>query len=626
MSWSIAKSRATYGISRWGAGYFDVNDAGHVVVRPRHAAGQALDIHELVASLQRSGLSLPVLVRFPDILQSRVNDLCHAFATHIQRENYKNRYTALYPIKVNQQEAVIKSIIATPNVSIGLEAGSKPELMIVLALAPHGSTICCNGYKDREFIRLALIGQKLGHQVFIVIEKESEVALVIDEARKLNMLPNIGLRVRLSSLSSSKWSDTGGDKAKFGLSAEQLLSVVQQWTDAGMRNALRLLHFHMGSQIANLDDYRQGFQEAIRYYAELRALQCPIDFIDVGGGLGIDYDGTHSRQSSSVNYDMYDYAGCIVGLLGSFCNQHGLPHPHIMSESGRAMTAHHAVLIVQVTDSEQRLNIMPQAQHLASMPELIQRLCALDPQADDETATETYYRATHYMQELAGEFAEGRINLTQKAWAEQYYFALCHALQSRLHAMQRSHRDVFDALNDKLADKYICNFSIFQSLPDTWAIDQVLPVMPIHRLDEQPNRRAVLQDLTCDSDGKIRQYIDTHSIESSLAVHSLRENEEYLLGIFLVGAYQEILGDMHNLFGDTDSVNVYLDADGNIRIEGIESHDTIEDLLRYVHLEPAELMSRFRDKVAGSALADDERSVFLDALRLGLTRSSYLTP
>ncbi|QNM97292.1 arginine decarboxylase [Chitinimonas koreensis] len=624
MSWSVAQSRAVFGIRHWGAGYFDINDAGHVLVRPHGDGGKELDLHVLVGQLEKAGLALPLIVRFPDILQDRVRDLCGAFDENIAKLGYGGRYTAMYPIKVNQQEAVVKSIIATADAAIGLEAGSKPELMAVLALAPRGATIVCNGYKDREFIRLALMGQKLGHRVFIVIEKESEVEFVIDEARRLAVQPNVGLRVRLSSLASSKWADTGGEKAKFGLSAAQLLHVVQRFEAAGLKDSVRLLHFHMGSQIANLADYQAGFREAIRYYGELRALGLPVEVVDVGGGLGVDYDGTHSRNPSSINYDMDDYAGTVVAMLKEFCDDNGLPHPNIFSESGRAMTAHHAVLVMQVTDVERHDDEVPQVGDVAALPEVLRWLLELLGQTELEMATETYYRATHYMSEVSAKFAEGKLTLAQKALAEQAYFAICRRLQGQLLAGQRSHRQVFDELNDKLADKYICNFSVFQSLPDTWAIDQVLPILPLHRLDETPTRRAVLQDLTCDSDGKIKQYVDGQSIETNMAVHTLRPGEDYLLGVFLVGAYQEILGDMHNLFGDTDSVNVYMAADGTVRHSGIETHDTIEDMLRYVHLEPAELMTHYRDKVATAELSEQERVEYLDALRLGLTRSAYL--
>ncbi len=624
--WSVADSRRVYGIRHWGAGYFAINDTGNVEVRPQGPDGAPIDLHQLVGQLRQSGLSLPLLVRFPGILQNRVRQLTGAFDANIARQGYQNRYTALYPIKVNQQEAVVENIIATENVAIGLEAGSKPELMAVLALAPKGGTIVCNGYKDREFIRLALIGQKLGHSVFIVIEKESEVALLIEEAAALAVVPQIGLRVRLSSLSSSKWADTGGEKSKFGLSAAQILRVVERFRAAGLDQGIRLLHFHMGSQIANIADYRRGFREAIRYYAELRGLGLPVDHVDVGGGLGVDYDGTHSRNASSINYDMDDYAATVVGMLKEFCDRQELPHPHILAESGRAMTAHHAVLVVQVTDVERPNDALPQLDPGVEHPEALQELVGLLGPTDPEMVAETYWRATHFVGEVAAQYSAGKLSLLQKALGEQCYFAICRRLHDQLKARQRSHRQVLDELNDKLADKYICNFSVFQSLPDTWAIEQILPILPIHRLDEQPGRRAVLQDLTCDSDGKIRQYVDEQSIETSLPVHELRDGEDYLLGVFLVGAYQEILGDMHNLFGDTDSVNVYQRADGSVFHAGIETHDTIEDMLRYVHLEPSELMALYRDKVAGAPLAARERTDFLDLLRLGLTRSSYLAP
>jgi len=623
--WTVADSRSVFGIRHWGAGYFNVNELGHIEVSPHGEDGKAIDLQLLVAQLRESGLDLPLLVRFPDILQHRVRQLTGAFDQNIAELGYQASYTALYPIKVNQQEAVVQNIIATENVSIGLEAGSKPELMAVLALAPKGGTIVCNGYKDREFIHLALIGQKLGHRVFIVIEKESEVRLVIEEAGKLGIEPQVGLRVRLSSLASSKWADTGGEKSKFGLSAAQLLRVVEQFRTAGMQNGVRLLHFHMGSQIANLADYQHGFREAIRYFAELRALGLPVDHIDVGGGLGVDYDGTHSRNASSINYDTHEYAHTVVAMLRDFCDEQGLPHPHIFSESGRALTAHHAMLIVQVTDVERQNADVPPIEDLETLSPVVRNLVGLMGQTDIEMVTETYWRATHYMGDVATQYAEGRISLSEKALAEQCYYALCSRLHDLLKARQRSHRQVLDELNDKMADKYICNFSVFQSLPDTWAIDQVLPIMPLNRLDEEPLRRAVLQDLTCDSDGKIRHYVDEQSIENSLPVHELREGEDYLLGIFLVGAYQEILGDMHNLFGDTDSVNVYLRADGKVVHGGIETHDTIEDMLRYVHFEPDELVTLYRDKVAGARLSPAERARIVDALRLGLTRSSYLT-
>jgi len=393
---------------------------------------------------------------------------------------------------------------------------------------------------------------------------------------------------------------------------------------AGFDQGIRLMHFHMGSQISNLADYRRGFREAIRYYGELRALGLPVDHIDIGGGLGVDYDGTHSRNDSSINYDMDDYAASVVGMIKEFCDLQELPHPHIFSESGRAITAHHAVLVVKVTDVERHNDQQPSIENLEQQPEVIQQLAELLAPTDPEMVTEIYWRAMHLIEEVSAQYSVGKLDLQQKALAEQSYYAICRRLSDQLKARQKSHRPVMDELNDKLADKYICNFSVFQSLPDTWAIGQILPTLPLQRLTEEPLRRAVLQDLTCDSDGKLQRYIDEQSIESSMPVHETVAGEDYLVGIFLVGAYQEILGDMHNLFGDTDSVNVYQHPDGHVYYAGVETHDTIEDMLRYVHMSPDKLINSYRDKVGAAHLTASEHNLFIDTYRLGLTRSSYL--
>ncbi len=581
----------------------------------------------LVDDLQNRGQDLPMLFRFPDILQDRVAKLCRAFNRSIHKNDYAGRYTAIYPIKVNQQESVVKNIIVPKNdeVSIGLEAGSKPELMIVLAFAPKGGTIVCNGYKDREFIRLALMGQRLGHEVFIVIEKEAEVDYVIAESQSLGVTANIGLRVRLSSLASSKWADTGGDKGKFGLSAAQLMSAVNKLTAAGLGDKVRLMHFHMGSQIANISDYRSGFKEAVRYFAELRAMGLNIDHVDVGGGLGVDYDGTHSRNASSINYDMGEYSHVIVSMLAEYCNENSIPHPHIFSESGRAMTAHHAVLVMNVTDVERLPDSVPPIVDEDALSFATKKLLEKLNVTDSDQVTETYYRISHYLAEVTENYIEGKVPLAEKALAEQLYAVLCRRLKKQLQASQRSQRQVFDELTDRLADKYFCNFSVFQSLPDAWAIGQVLPIMPIHRLHEQPTRRAVLQDLTCDSDGKVRAYVDQQSIESSMPIHALKEHQAYLLGVFMVGAYQEILGDMHNLFGDTDSVNVWVHDDGRVEYTGMEEHDTIEDMLRYVHLAPDEVLNKFEEKARFAKLDATNRKVYFAEFCRGLKQSSYLS-
>ena len=628
MTWTPADSASLYGIKHWGDGYFAVSEKGEVVVTPNKNNNIPVSLYDLVHELNGRGQDLPMLFRFPDILQDRVHRLCKAFNRSIRKNEYQGKYTAIYPIKVNQQESVVKNIIVPKNaeVSIGLEAGSKPELMIVLAFAPKGGTIVCNGYKDRNFIRLALMGQRLGHQVFIVIEKESEVDLVIQESAKLGVRPNIGLRVRLSSLASSKWADTGGEKGKFGLSASQLISSAERLKSAGLGDCVNLMHFHMGSQISNIADYRIGFKEAVRYFAELRGLGLPVEYVDVGGGLGVDYDGTHSRNASSVNYDIGEYSHTIISMLKEYCDEYGMPHPNVFSESGRAMTAHHAVLVMNVTEVETLPESVPEITNREHLSFATQKLITLLEQGiDAEMVTETYYRIGHYLAEVTEHYVDGKVGLPEKALAEQVYAVLCRRLKKGLQTSHRAQRQVFDDLIDKLADKYFCNFSVFQSLPDTWAIGQVLPVMPIHRLNEKPTRRAVLQDLTCDSDGKLSQYVDCQSIESNMPLHALKDGEPYILGVFMVGAYQEILGDMHNLFGDTDSANVYVRDDGSIEYSGMEEHDTIEDMLRYVHLQPQEVINKFEEKLRLAKLDSGERKTYTAEFFHSLKQSSYLS-
>lgn len=627
MKWSAEDSAGLYGVRHWGDRYFSVSESGHILVKPNDSSDVHVDLYDLVGQLQERGHDLPMLFRFPDILQDRVAKLCAAFNRSIKKNNYNGTYTAIYPIKVNQQESVVKNIIVpkNENVSIGLEAGSKPELIIVLAFAPKGGTIICNGYKDRDFIRLALMGQNLGHDVFIVIEKESEVDLVIEESEKLGVKANIGLRVRLSSLASSKWADTGGDKGKFGLSAGQLISASEKLTAAGLADHVKLMHFHMGSQISNIADYRSGFKEAVRYFGELRGLGLPIEYIDVGGGLGVDYDGTHSRNDSSINYDMGEYSHVIVSMLAEYCQEYNIPQPHIFSESGRAMTAHHAVLVMNVTDVERLPEDIPVIEDHEGLSFATKKLIAYLDVNDSEMVTETYYRIGHYLTEVIELYLEGKVSLREKALAEQLHSVLCSRLKKQLQASQRSQRQVYDDLTDKLADKYFCNFSVFQSLPDTWAIGQVLPIMPIHRLNEKPVRRAVLQDLTCDSDGKVGQYVDQQSIETSMPIHTLNPGEPYLLGVFMVGAYQEILGDMHNLFGDTDSVNVYVHDNGEVAYGGMEEHDTIEDMLRYVHLSPEEVLNKFEEKSRWAKLSGKDRNNYFAEFCRVLKQSSYLS-
>jgi arginine decarboxylase len=625
MSWNIAQARDTYNIAHWGNGYFDVNEAGHVIARPDPRSAQpGIDLHELVREFEALGLALPVLVRFSGILHHRIDSLCEAFAQAMRADAYQGRYTAVYPIKVNQQRSVVDALLAHGGERVGLEAGSKPELLAVLALSRPNAIVVCNGYKDREYIRLALLGKRLGMRVHIVVEKLSELDLVIQESRALGIAPLLGVRVRLASLGAGKWQNTGGEKSKFGLSADEALRVTERLRATGLLDSLRMMHFHMGSQIANIQHIQTGMREAVRYYAALRDQGAPVTTVNVGGGLGVDYEGTRSRSFCSMNYSVEEYAHNIVHALREICAERGLPHPDIVTESGRAMTAHHAVLITNVIDVEQAPGAEAPAPARADEPQVIQTLWHGLQGVATQPPLEVYHDAVHSLAQAQGMFAHGLLTLEQRARAEQIYFATCRAVQGRLQPGVRAHREAVDELHEKLADKYFCNFSLFQSMPDHWAIDQIFPVLPLDRLDERPDRRAVLQDITCDSDGRIDLYVDGEGIESTLPLHAVKPGEPYRLAIFMVGAYQEILGDMHNLFGDTDSVQVEPVA-GGYKLTQARRGDTVGSVLRYVHFDAEDLLGAYREKIAAVKDLDaDSRKAFLKEIQDGLDGYTYL--
>jgi len=623
--WSTDQAVAAYGIGNWSEGYFGVDSNGYLVARPDgRPDGPAIRLHEVAHEVRGQGLAWPVLIRFTDILHSRIDSLVEAFTGAMEADSYEGDYTAVYPIKVNQQRSVVEHILERANGRVGLEAGSKPELMAVLALAPERGVIICNGYKDREYVRLALIGRLLGHRTYIVVEKLSELALILREADRLGVEPLLGLRIRLASIGAGMWQNTGGEKSKFGLSGGQVLEVIERLRSAGRLDDLTLLHFHLGSQIANIRDIQNGIREAARYYAELRSLGAGIRTVDVGGGLGVDYEGSHSRNYCSMNYSMREYAHNVVHILAEVCRDDGLPCPNIITESGRAVTAHHAVLVANVTDIERA----PDGSSLAPVgkrePQILRDLWQAFQGLDERSALESYHSTVGALSEVQGMYTHGVVNLAQRAWAEQIYFAVCAKVREYLRPEVRAHREVLDELNERLADKVFCNFSVFQSLPDVWGIDQVFPIVPLHRLDQAPSRRALLKDLTCDSDGRIDYYVGYDGVEKTLALHEWNNGEEYLLGFFMVGAYQEILGDMHNLFGDTDSVNVVLDGNGGYRLEQANQGDTVDDLLRYVHFSPDELLGRYREKVEGLDLSADRSEQVLRELEEGLHGYTYL--
>ncbi|NOZ37997.1 MAG: biosynthetic arginine decarboxylase [Gammaproteobacteria bacterium] len=627
-NWNIKKSQALYNVDNWGAGYFGINGRGHLQVYPTQEPQRSIDVYEVVQAALDEGHRLPLLLRFSDILRHRVHSLAQAFSRAMQSEIYHGGYTAVYPIKVNQQHSVVSELLASTE-PVGLEAGSKSELMAVLGVSAQlDQTIVCNGYKDREYIRLALTGQKLGQRIYLVIEKLSELEQVLEQASALQVQPRLGLRVRLASIGEGKWQNTGGEKSKFGLSAAQVLSMVARLREAGKLGYLQMLHFHLGSQLANIRDIQCGMQECARYYAELHRLGAAIDCVDVGGGLGVDYEGSHSRRACSMNYSLDSYARHIVHALKDICQQQDLPHPQIMTESGRAMTAHHALLVTNVINTEQ----VPAENALADinteLPTALQelgRLQALLAAGDvsSHAAIEAWHDLRYWQGEAQTLYTHGMLDLSQRAAAEALYFACCRHIRDRLNPLQRSHREVLDALNEKLADKYFCNFSLFQSIPDAWGIDQIFPIMPLHRLQEKPSRRGVIEDITCDSDGRINEYVEAEGVEASLSLHEWKAGEPYLLGIFLVGAYQEILGDMHNLFGDTDSLHIRLSEEG-YRLDQPCDGDRVDDLLRYVHFDPDDLIQNYHAKIAAADLSLQEKQECLETLLSGVTGYSYL--
>jgi arginine decarboxylase len=620
--WTIDSARHTYAIAHWGDGYVDVDAAGHMVMRPRGVGGPALSLPDIVARARAEGLRLPLLVRFPDILADRLARLQGAFAKAIDEWNYAGGYTAIYPIKVNQQRSVAGELVAAGTQGFGLEAGSKPELMAVLAMAQPGSIVICNGYKDRQYVRLALIGLKLGLRVCIVIEKLSELDQVLAEARALDVEPLLGVRVRLASIGAGKWQNTGGDKGKFGLSPDQVLTLIRRLDAAGLKHTLKLQHFHMGSQISNVRDIANGMREATRYFVELVRMGVPLEIVDVGGGLGVDYEGTRSRSHNSINYSIEQYAATIVQSLAEAVAAEGLPAPHILTEAGRAMTAHHAVLVVNVTEVEQvPAGAIPPPN--ADEPAVLRRLRETYQELDHRPALELFHEAQHHLAEGQTLYALGQLALVDRARLDEMFYAIANAVRARLLPAERSHRPALDELDEKLVDKYFVNFSVFESIPDVWAIGQIFPIAPIARLHEEPTRRGVIVDLTCDSDGRIDHYVDAEGVDVSLPLHALNEGESYRLGIFMVGAYQETLGDIHNLFGDTDAVNVRVDGDGFVFAHQRRG-DTTDLMLDYVGYDLAVLRQSYRDRIAAAGIAGSSAEQLYAALDDGLTAYTYL--
>lgn len=627
----LDRVRADYNVHYWSQGFYGIDDHGEVYVSPTDTKTHQVPLSNIVNQLEDRQINLPVLVRFPQILHQRVHGVCQAFNQAIEEYQYQNNYLLVYPIKVNQQKEVVDEILASQakleTKQLGLEAGSKPELLAVLALAQQASSvIVCNGYKDREYIRLALIGEKLGHKVFIVLEKLSELDLVLTEAKNLGVKPRLGIRIRLASQGAGKWQSSGGEKSKFGLSASQVLSVIARLKREDELDAMQLVHFHLGSQMANIRDIRNGVNESARFYCELREMGANIEFFDIGGGLAVDYDGTRSQSSNSMNYGLAEYARNIVSTVGDVCQQYEQPMPVIISESGRSITAHHAVLITNVIGNESYHPEEVTALE-ADSPTLLQNMWRnwemLQDGSDARALIEIYNDTQSDLAEVHSQFATGVLNLQQRAWAEQLSLRIYFELSRQMSTKNRFHRPILDELSERLADKFFVNFSLFQSLPDAWGIDQVFPVLPLSGLENVEDRRAVMLDITCDSDGAIEQYVEGQGIEKTLPVPAFDKDKPYLMGFFLVGAYQEILGDMHNLFGDTHSAVVNVDESGNAVIESINEGDTVEDMMRYVHIDVDKIRTNYRELVAQRVSVDEQQSV-LQELEQGLSGYTYL--
>ena len=629
--WDIEQARALYNIEGWGAGFFDINARGHVVVRPdREHPERELDLFEIAGDLEEQGVGLPVLLRFSDILRSRIEALSTRFERAIEEFGYEGAYTTVYPIKVNQQRHVVEEIVqfGKPH-GVGLECGSKPELQAVLALGEDTDhMIVCNGYKDEEFMRLALMGQKLGHQVYIVIEQLHEIDTLLRVADELDVQPTAGIRIKLAAEGYGKWASSGGEKSKFGLNTAQLMRAIERLQAAGRADIVKLIHFHLGSQISDIRYIKSGLTEVSRFYVEMRKLGLDITHVDVGGGLGVDYDGTSSTSNASVNYTLQEYANDVIYTLAEACRENEIPMPHVISESGRALTAHHALLLIKVIDVESQAEIsapeIGEDDH-ALLHEMLEDWRALQRKNISVRRVREIFHDLTFDKERANQlFNSGVLTLQGRAVADRLYYAMIHVIARFAQEHRDDFEEVITSLDSAMVDRYFCNFSLFQSLPDSWAINQLFPIMPIHRLDEEPVRRGTLQDITCDSDGKIENFVGDKNGRPSLELHPFREDEPYILGIFLTGAYQEILGDLHNLFGDTNAAHIALSPRG-YEITELVHGDTVTEVLDYVQFRASDLLQTFRRKVAAAKhISRQEANMFIAEYVAGLEGYTYL--
>ena len=626
--WRIEDSAELYNIPGWGLKYFSVNDKGHVQVTPKEN-GPAIDLKEVMDTLQLRDVQAPVLLRFPDILDDRIRKISECFGRAASEYEYQGNNYIVYPIKVNQMQPVVSEIVSHGNkYNIGLEAGSKPELHAVLAVNTHeDSIIVCNGYKDEDYVELALLAQKMGRRIFIVVEKINELKLIANVARRLNVTPTIGIRIKLSSSGSGKWEESGGDVSKFGLNPSELLDALQFLEHNKMMGCLKLIHFHIGSQITKIRRIKNALREAMQFYVQLQKSGFEIDFVDIGGGLGVDYDGTRSSSGeNSMNYSIQEYVNDSVSSLVDVCTKNNLKHPNIITESGRSLTAHHSVLIIQALETAQ-LPIWDDNETLdEDAHELARELYNIWDKIDPARMFEDWHDALQIREEALELFSLGLLSLRDRARIEKLFWSVARDVRDLSGNMKHPPEELRKAAR-MLPEKYFCNFSLFQSLPDSWAIDQMFPIMPISRLDEKPTHQCTIQDITCDSDGKINRFVAPSGSSYCLNVHGIKANEPYYLGVFLVGAYQEILGDLHNLFGDTNAVHITLNKD-SYEIAQIIDGQAVADVLDYVEYNPKRLVRNLETWVTAcmkrGAITPEEGRQFLNNYRSGLYGGTYL--
>ena len=628
-SWSIAQSSTLYGIDFWGDEYFSINDKGHVQVHPQGKNSSAVDLYKMVSSFQERSIRLPLLLRFPDIIQAQMRKICNCFNKAIQDQDYKGKYYGVFPIKVNQQRHVIEDIVqAGRDLNFGLEAGSKPELLIALSCMDNPQAlIICNGFKDRSYIEMALLSQKAGRNIFLVVERQKELDLIFEMSERLKLRPQIGFRLKLNTQSEGFWGKSSGEYSKFGLTSQQLVSAVEKAQKKGFLDCVQLVHFHIGSQIPSIQPIKSAIKECAMLMAELYLMKCPIQYVDVGGGLGINYDGSGATRSST-NYDIQEYANDIVFALQSLCEKKQIPQPHIISESGRFLVAQSSILIFNVLDknsivTDENFDVdKNSSSFLREMHDIYKNIPKI-------SYNESFNDLIEKKTQIYDTFVYGMLSLREMAEAEKIYWSCVKKLKE-LTENKEDYEDIFLTLKKQLTDIYFCNFSIFQSLPDSWALSYIFPILPIHRLKEKPTKQACLVDLTCDSDGQISKVVDYNSweIESFMPVHELKKQKPYLMGIFLTGAYQEILGDLHNLFGDTDAVHIRVKGNNQYIVEHRVEADSISEVLEYVEFHRKQIIGNLHNiteqSIMKGQITRQEAGLLIEKFDKNLSSSTYL--